>query len=87
MGSPPLLDELLDPFAHCFDTASAQRVAEFRVSRSVQEKVSILAEKANEGVLTEDERTEYEALINATDLIAILKLKARRSLSSRSVRD
>jgi hypothetical protein len=35
---------------------------------------------ANEGALTPDERAEYEALVNAADFIAILKLKARRQL-------
>jgi len=82
MSGNALLDQVLDPFTHCLDTESAQRVADFRISQSVQEKVSALAEKANEGTLSDDERTEYEALINAADLIALIKLKARRSLSS-----
>jgi hypothetical protein len=82
MSGTALLDDLLDPFTHCLDTESAQRVAEFRISPSVQERVAALAERANEGVLTEGERAEYEALINATDFIAILKLKARRRLPS-----
>jgi hypothetical protein len=51
------------------------------VSASVQERVDTLAERANEGLLTDDERAEYEALINAEDLVAILKLKARRQLA------
>ena len=38
--------------------------------------------RANEGTLSEDERSEYEALINASDFISILKLKARRHLTS-----
>ena len=37
---------------------------------------------ANEGILTETERSEYETLINAADFIAILKLKAREHLDS-----
>jgi hypothetical protein len=40
-----------------------------------------LAERANEGLLTPDERAEYEAYINTADIIAILKLKARRYLA------
>ena len=82
MSGTALLDDLLDPFTDCLDAESAQRVAEFRIAPSVQEKVAVLAERANEGVLTEGERAEYEALINATDFITILKLKARRSLPS-----
>ncbi|HXP86263.1 MAG TPA: hypothetical protein VN841_16170 [Bryobacteraceae bacterium] len=77
-----MLDQLLDPFAQCLDAESAQRVIEFGIAPAFQERVSALAERANEGELTEDERTDYEALINAADFIAILKLKAQRRLAS-----
>jgi len=82
MTSAVLLDELLDPFAECLDPESAQRVVEFRIAPSVQEVVDALAGKANEGVLTDEERAQYESLINAADLIQILKLKARHKLNS-----
>jgi hypothetical protein len=48
----------------------------------VQARVDFLAERANEGALSDEERTEYEAFINAADFISILKLKARRHLES-----
>ena len=43
-------------------------------------RIDSLAERANNGVLSEEERAEYEAFINAGDFISILKLKARRHL-------
>lgn len=79
-----LLDALLEPLTGCLDAESAKRVADFQVAPLVQQRASALAEKANEGMLTEQEQSEYETLINATDLIAILKLKARRRLNSDS---
>jgi hypothetical protein len=82
MSNTALLDELLDPFTACLDAESAQRVANFEIAASVQQKANLLAEKANEGVLTQDEQSDYEALVNAADLIAILKLKARRRITS-----
>ena len=82
MSKTALLDQLLDPFTQCLDAESAQRVAEFGIAPAVQQLVNALAERANEGVLTDDERTDYEALINAADFIAILKLKAQRRLGS-----
>jgi hypothetical protein len=30
--------------------------------------------RANEGLISQDERVEYEAIINAADLITVLKL-------------
>ena len=77
-----VLDELLDPFSQCLDAESARRVAEFRIAPRVQARMDVLAGRVNEGVLTEDERAEYEALIDATDFISILKLKAERNLRS-----
>ncbi len=82
MSHQPLLDQLLDPFTQCLDAESAQRVIEFGIAPAVAQRVGALAEKANEGALTGDERADYEALIDATDFIAILKLKAQRRLTS-----
>ena len=85
MGNPVVdmvLDGLLDPLTRCFDADSARRVSELRIDPAVQSRIDSLAQRANEGVLSEDERTEYEAFINVADLIAILKLKARRQLES-----
>jgi hypothetical protein len=74
------LDAIFEPLSRCLDAESARRVAEFRVDPGVQARVDVLAEKANQGDLTGDERAEYEAFINAADFISILKLKARRQL-------
>ena len=82
MDATALLDEILDPFTRCLDAESAQRVVEFGIDPAVQQRVGALAERANQGVLTEDERADYEALINAADFIAILKLKAQRRLTA-----
>jgi hypothetical protein len=75
------LDELLDPLSRCLDEESARRLVALGVSRPVQERVDRLAELANVGLLSDEERAEYEALTNAADFIAILKLKARRQFS------
>ena len=77
-----VLDLMLDPVSRCLDADSARRLLEVRIDPAVQERVDVLAEKANEGLLTEPERTEYEAYINTDDFISILKLKARRYLAA-----
>jgi len=45
-------------------------------------RVDALAERANEGLLSAGERAEYEAFVNALDLIAVLRLKALHNLES-----
>lgn len=76
------LDGLLDPLSRCLDTESARRVADFQIDAPVQEQIRKLADRANDGILTDSERSEYAALINAADFISILKLKAREHLES-----
>ena len=77
---PTALDGLLEPLSRWLDAESANRVVEFRIDPEVQARLGVLAEKANDGTLSVDEQTEYEAFINAADFISILKLKARRQL-------
>jgi hypothetical protein len=77
------LDGLLEPLSRCLDPEPARRVVNFQVDRPVQERIDTLAERANEGTLSDGERTEYEALIDAADFISILKLKARLHLDSK----
>ena len=77
---PTTLDGLLEPLSRCLDAESARRIAQFRVDSAVEARLDLLAEKANEGALSDAERAEYEAAISAADFISILKLKAQRHL-------
>jgi len=74
------LDGLLEPLSLCLNAESARRLLAFRIDQPVQARIKTLGERANEGNLSTPERSEYEALINASDFIAILKLKAQRHL-------
>ena len=77
-----VLNDLLEPLSRCLDAESARRVAEFRVGPKVEERIRVLAERANEGFLDDDERADYEAIINTADIISILKLKSEQHLKS-----
>jgi hypothetical protein len=82
MGAASGLDGLLEPLSRCLDAESARRIVDLQVDLPVQERIDTLAERANEGALSDSERSEYEALINAADFISILKLKAQLYLAS-----
>ena len=76
------LDGLLEPLSRCLDAESARRIIGLQIDPPVQERIDSLAQRANEGTLTDGERSECEALINAADFISILYLKARQQLDS-----
>ena len=44
---------------------------------SIADRVEELADKANEGELTAEERAEYEGYIRANNVLAILRAEAR----------
>ena len=71
-----LLDRMLDPVGR-----SLTPEADLRADPLVQQRVDELADRCNEGTLTEDERAEYEAYVSAATLIAVLQSKARAVLA------
>lgn len=76
-----VLDRLLDPLTEALTPAAARALAGFRADAATQARVAELAEKCNEGQLSAAEREEYEAYVQAIDLIAVLQAKARRLLA------
>lgn len=78
MAQASTVGGLLEPLTRCLDSESVRRLAEFQIAPEVQERLRELAERANDGELTVEERAEYEALTNAADFVSILKLQARQ---------
>lgn len=58
-----------------------RRLAELRGDPELIARLESLAAKANEGDLSEEERAEYEAYIEANNLLAALQAEARFRLS------
>lgn len=80
MSDSTLLKDFLAPLGDCLDAESARRLVEMRPDPAVDRRIAEFASKANEGELTEQERQDYEALVNAMDFVSILKIKARQRL-------
>jgi hypothetical protein len=56
MSAATVLGQFLDPLSRCLDTESARCALALDVPAAVQARVDALAELANEGLLTDDER-------------------------------
>jgi hypothetical protein len=74
------LDRLLEPFVECLTPDVAAKVADMRADDTIQARIDYLADRANEGLLTDDEREEYDGYLHAIDVIAVLQAKARSQL-------
>lgn len=77
-----ILDKVLEPVARCFTPAVAKQIAELRADTPTQDRLDELASKCNEGELTETEKREYRAYVDALDLLGLLQAKARTILAS-----
>ena len=65
---------------HLLPQAHQQPPAKLRADLVTQARIDELAAKCNEGELTEAEKREYGAYVEAMDLIGILQAKARTIL-------
>ena len=71
------LAKILDPVVRCFTPEVAKRVAEIRADPDVQARIEKLADRCNEGTITPEELAEYDAYIQAMDVLALLQKKAK----------
>jgi hypothetical protein len=74
------LENLLDPVSECLTPEAATRLVNIRASPELQNRLDELADKNTEGVLTPQEREEYQTYVLAGRVISILQAKARRRL-------
>jgi len=61
---------------------AARQIARAQADAELQERVEQLACKANEGALTPEEQSEYEAYVDAGDIVATLQAVARKTLQT-----
>jgi hypothetical protein len=83
-NSANFLNRLLDPVSRFFTEEGARELVNLRADAETQARVQELAEKCNEGTLSPEERSEYEAFVMAADIVAILQVKARSRLPAAS---
>lgn len=78
------LERLLEPVSRSLNTEAARKLVRIKADARTQARVDELARKCNEGELSPRERSEYEHLVTAGTLVAILQAKARLRLARKS---
>lgn len=78
--STAMLEQIADLDAKSISPETARHLLELSFSRSHQQQVDALSQKAREGSLTPAERAELDDFIRVADLLAILQSRARQAL-------
>lgn len=79
-SSPGLLEALADSVAACLDAPSLRAIANMELDPKTRNRLDELAEKANEGQLSADERVEYQSFIGVSEFLGLAQLRARARL-------
>jgi hypothetical protein len=77
-----LLTTYLEPLAEDLTLQQAKKILSIKPTDRLINRVEQLAERANLGILSEQERAEYEYYIDVDDAIGVLKAKARSILGT-----
>jgi hypothetical protein len=79
-----VIDRLMEPVGNCLSPEVARRIVDLRADAELQSHVDELADKANAGTLSDDERSEYEQYISFSQFVTLLQIKARNVLDRTS---
>lgn len=75
-------DRVTDPVFRLLSRDQVAQIADYHGDELLQERIEELAQKANEGELTDAELAEYEGYAYANKFVAVLKAKAKRALDA-----
>ena len=79
-----VMDRMLEQLSGCLDVESAKRIVGLKFDDETQARIAALGAKANEGTISPEELQEYRSCVDFADLVASLKIKARRLLANRN---
>ncbi len=70
-----------DPVFQFLTLEQAMRIVAHRGDSDLQNRIEELAAKANEGLLSENEESEYHGYARANKFLAVLQAKARKIIA------
>jgi hypothetical protein len=81
-GRIGLFAESLARVEGCLNVESARALLAWPANARVQARVDELADRCNQGMMTNEERSEYDALVWADQFVGILQAIARHFLDA-----
>jgi len=76
------LSSYIEPLVEDLTPQQARKILAIKPTDRLMARVHELAERANAGNLSEQERAEYEHYVDVDDVIGLLKAKARSLLGN-----
>lgn len=76
-----LLGRVIAPLGRCLTQRSAKEILSLQANGAARRRIEQLAAKCDAGMLSSDERAEYQLFVEVGDLVALLQAKARRYLT------
>lgn len=73
---------MLNPVGQCLTRDVAALIVALRADPGMQRRLDELAEKNAESRLTSQEQEEYDAYVEALDVVAIFQTKAHKALKA-----
>lgn len=77
-----VLESSLESVGRSLNSEAALKLLELKAPPLLQQRMDALADRCGEGVASDEELSEYDSMIQAANVIAILQAEARRVLSS-----
>lgn len=75
-----ILDHYFEPVVPMFNREIAQAIISQKPDPRMATRIAELGVKSSDGTLSDAEREEYKELVDAGDVISLIKSKARRFL-------
>jgi hypothetical protein len=72
-----ILDRVLESVAKALSPEAVRKLLDLRADAEVQRLVDDLADKANEGVISPNQKADYESLMAASEIICLLQAKGK----------
>lgn len=84
MNFTSALDRIFEPLLSALTPEVAERVAALHADEKLQTRLDELADKSNEGELTNEEASEYDAYLQGLTVVSVFQARAKAMLRQRA---
>ena len=84
LSATDMIDRMLNPVSQAMTGDAARRLLDLRADPELQAQLAELADLANDGRLTPEQRSDYQLVLTVGTVVSLLQAKARATLAAPS---